>query len=192
MGSQQGLWVEPERMDDRPMTRLATLSDDGRYRYTLSRVWKLPDEQPNYWLWVMLNPSTADASRDDPTIRRCWGFTQRGGGNAMHVVNLYARRQTKPAMLWAERAAGLDIVGNPANDAAIRQLSLACHRIVVAWGTHGQRDMERCYAVTRLLARDGTMDGRQLHCLGRTSSGHPRHPLILANATKIEPFSWRS
>jgi hypothetical protein len=77
--------------------RGATLSDCGRYRYRLWRRWA---DGPTV-LFVMLNPSTADADVDDPTIRRCIGFARSWGAGALEVVNLYAWRATQPAELKA-------------------------------------------------------------------------------------------
>lgn len=76
--------------------RGAVISDDGRYRYRLWRTWA--PELPRM-AWIMLNPSTADAEVDDPTIRRCVGFAKREGCGGIEVVNLYAYRSTDPSVL---------------------------------------------------------------------------------------------
>lgn len=75
----------------------AVISDDGLYRYLLERHW---DDTTSSCTFVMLNPSTADALVDDPTIRRCVGFAKSFGCGSLRVVNLYAYRATKPAELW--------------------------------------------------------------------------------------------
>lgn len=148
----------------------AKISDCGSYRYWLLRewdagVWKLP--------FIMLNPSTADAGIDDPTIRRCMGFAKALNYGGICVMNLFALRATNPAELKTHP----DPVG-PENNA---QLDLLFNRVrlgyvpvVAAWGTHGSlrgRDKQ----VIALAAEHGLA----LHCLGNTKEGHPRHPLYL-------------
>lgn len=152
----------------------ATFSACGTYRYDLARRW---DEAAPRLLFVMLNPSTADAGHDDPTIARCLARARAGGFGAVRVVNLFAFRATHPRDL--RRAA--EPVG-PANDAAILGAARWADRIVCAWGVHGSfRD--RDYAVRRLLGH------RPLYHLGLTKAGHPRHPLHLPYAA--EPGPWQ-
>jgi hypothetical protein len=151
----------------------ATVSDDGFYRYDLTRRW---GEGPTV-LWVMLNPSIADASIDDPTINRCLSFSRRAGAGALVVVNLFAFRATDPAQLLVER----DPVG-PENWPTI-QHHLAGEPVLViaAWGAH---EMAR-----RSVIRLKLMDAGPMVCLGRTKGGHPRHPGRIAAAT---PFvTWQ-
>src|SRR5262245_34051042 len=79
------------------MTRMAIhasarFSRDRRYRYSLSR--RFGDGPTS--VFIMLNPSTADAERDDPTIRKCVGFCRRWGVGELHVVNLFAFRAVSP------------------------------------------------------------------------------------------------
>jgi hypothetical protein len=86
-----GKWPEPG----------AVLSDCGTYRYSLTRL--LPNlfaKQGKHVVFVMLNPSTADASHDDPTIRRCKGFAGREWATLMSVVNLFGYRATRPGELY--------------------------------------------------------------------------------------------
>lgn len=140
----------------------ADLSDDGRYRYRLTRRWADGDAWATF---VMLNPSTADATEDDPTIRRCVSFAKREGCSALQVVNLFAYRATDPREL--KRVA--DPVG-PDNDAWLsRALGTPALRIA-AWGAHGRPDR---VVVVKSFAVPG------LHALGVTKDGHPRHPLYL-------------
>ena len=136
----------------------------GPYRYLLSRRWGRGAPA----LFVMLNPSTADAADDDQTIRRCIGFARRWRAPALEVVNLYALRATRPRDLFAHAAP----VG-PENDDAIREAADRAGAIVVAWGVHGARDTSRVERVLELL------DGRALVCLGVSAGGQPRHPLYL-------------
>jgi hypothetical protein len=109
------------------ITREARISECGRYRYTLMRRW---GAKPGGLTWIMLNPSTADAEQDDPTIRRCMTFTQKFGYDSMVVVNLFALRATDPReLLDAEDPLG------PENGIWVRK---ACHQgalVVAAWGS---------------------------------------------------------
>lgn len=146
----------------------ATLSSCGRYRYLLTRELDTGDGTVCF---VMLNPSTADAAVDDPTIRRCLGFTRRLGYARMVVVNLFAWRATDPADLWSAP----DAVG-PRNDQEVLAAALDAELVVAAWGALDKAWEQRARDVRLLLARSGR---EHLACLGLTKSGHPRHPLYL-------------
>jgi hypothetical protein len=106
-------------------SRDAVLSDDGRYRYRLSRRWT---EGPTLH-WVMLNPSTADADKDDPTIRRCVGFATHNGFGSISVCNLFALRATNPRELIPACSAAV----GPANDKFIQEIPSGS-TVVAAWG----------------------------------------------------------
>ena len=116
----------------RPALTGAAFSPCGRYRWHLARTW---DADGSRVAFVALNPSTADATHDDPTIRRCIGFARRWGAGGVDVVNLYAFRATKPRDLFAAD----DPVG-PDNDAWIDAVVARADRVVLAWGHHGARD----------------------------------------------------
>lgn len=147
----------------------------GAYRYTLWREWT-----PNLprLLFVLLNPSTADGKRDDPTLRRCIGFAQGWEYGSLELVNLFAYRSVDPGTL--RRVA--DPVG-PLNDSYIQQAASRAGQIVVAWGTLGGSS-DRAQEVTRLLTRP-------LLCLGYTAEGMPRHPLYLRRDARPLPFDRR-
>ena len=138
----------------------AVLSEDGVYRYELYRRWA---DNTRPVLWVMLNPSTADAEIDDPTIRRVIGFSQSWGFQAAIVCNLFALRATNPQALRTHS----DPVG-PDNDDYLMRAVCASDRIVVAWGAHPFASSRAAW-VKKLLPNS--------HCLGVTKEGHPRHPL---------------
>jgi hypothetical protein len=123
----------------------------------------------------MLNPSTADATLDDPTIRRCIGFSKAWGRNALTVCNLYALRATDPADLWKSD----DPIG-PEND--LHLLNSFGDLIVCAWGANAK--LARVEHVCRLL--NGSAP---LMCLGTTNAGAPRHPLYIAGATPLQTYS---
>lgn len=143
----------------------AEISDCGDYRYRLRR--EVSPFGAGQCLFIMLNPSTADGDQDDPTIRRCIGFTERLGFASMSVVNLFAYRATDPAAMKIASAP----VG-PANNGWIMSEALHSKWIICAWGTHGGF-MDRDLEVWRML-RDL---GHQTYCLGETKGFFPVHPL---------------
>ncbi|MDP9281764.1 MAG: DUF1643 domain-containing protein [Chloroflexota bacterium] len=153
----------------------AIFSSDRRYRYRLWRRW---DRSRPAIAFCMLNPSTADARRDDPTIRRCIGFARDWGYGGIEVVNIFALRATDPRELRSAR----DPVG-PRNDAFMLRAA-AASAVVVAWGVHGAL-RDRGSEALRLFGPRS-----RLLALGRTRSGAPRHPLHLprdADATEYAP-----
>ena len=145
------------------MRGTAVLSPTGLYRYSLTRSWS--QVELTRVLWVMLNPSTADAELDDPTIRRCIGFSKTWGFDSLEVVNLFAMRATNPA----ELRMCPDPVGS-LNDLHIAAAVACADLVVAAWGAHPLAT-ERAKAVLPLLGEPV--------CLGRTKSGAPRHPLYV-------------
>lgn len=116
----------------------------------------------------MLNPSTADASIDDPTIRRCRGFADRWECNGIVVANLYALRATNPEELWKAE----DPVG-PENDSWLHRLANEFDDVVCAWGSNAKQ--ERVDEVVKIFRRYGC----RLFHLGLTKSGQPKHPLYI-------------
>lgn len=159
---------------------LAIFSPDRVYRYVLTREWdhalqKLPV--------VGLNPSTATAEEDDPTIRRCIGFAKGWGYGGLVMLNLFAFRATDPKAMIAHLDAGGDIVG-PVNDAALAQYMTAGREILCAWGAHGMIEGR-----SPIVAKRFEWYGARCVCLGRTKGGEPRHPLYIAAATEREPFA---
>lgn len=144
------------------MRGAASFSRNRRYRYSLQREW---GEGPRI-AWVLLNPSTADARHDDPTIRRCIDFSQRWGFGALEVVNLFALRATYPAELrCAEAPVGA------LNDRALNRAFGRADAVVAAWGNHGAW-LGRSRAVWSRLPEDAL-------ALGLTGQGEPAHPLYL-------------
>jgi hypothetical protein len=164
----------------------AILSPCERYRYVLTR--GAGAEQAQRWAcFVMLNPSTADAIQDDPTIRRCLGFSRREHCDALIVVNLFAWRATDPMDLVAYDVR--DPVGTENGD-YIRGAALLAHRtggpVVCAWGAHGRyRNQD--------LAVLGWIEQLSVPtvCLGTTAFGDPRHPLYVSRDAPLQPFVGR-
>jgi hypothetical protein len=146
-----------------------------RYRYRLWRTWAT--DKPRL-LFVMLNPSTADAEKLDPTVRRCVGFAERWGYGSLEVANLFAFRSTDPSELYRAE----DPIG-PENDRHIKDAVRASRSVIAAWGQHGRlrgRDEEVVELVTDLA---------DLHCLRRTKHGLPWHPLYLPGS--LPPLLFR-
>ena len=164
-----------------PLEQNAVISDCGRYRYRLTR-----DLSPNprTATFILLNPSTADATNDDPTIRRCIGFARQWGCGRLAVLNLFAFRATDPS----EMKRAEDPVG-PENRAWFERTlidDLSIGPVVCGWGVHGDlRDQDRVVL--------GWLEvfGIQPLALGTTKDGHPRHPLYLPAGARLVPFSGR-
>lgn len=158
---------------DSPVETGAEFSDCRNYRYCLWRKW---DWQgfANQVMFVGLNPSTADETEDDPTIRRCIRFAKDWGFGGLLMMNAFAFRATDPK----DMKAASDPVG-PANDEAFGYRRTQVGLIVAAWGVHcpPEREIAVCRAI-----------GKQIHCLGRTKDGRPKHPLYLRADTKPEVF----
>lgn len=160
-----------------PVRKTADISDCGTFRYRLTRYWG-----PGYMLpFVMLNPSTADANVDDPTIRRCMAFARRESAGGIVVANLCAFRSPSPADL--DKASDPFGLGNKqvlqclAQEAAAQGVPIVC-----AWGSHGAGRGDQ-YAVN--LFRE---EGAKLVCLGKTAAGHPRHPLYVRGDQPLLPL----
>jgi len=151
----------------------AAFSDDGVYRWRLWRTWG-PGE---LMAWVMLNPSTADAEVNDPTIRRCMGFARREGYDGIEVVNLYGLRATKPKHL----------IDHPDPEGPHNRLAWAealygprIGIVIAAWGAAAT---EKRLPPSRAL---WGYAGPPMRCLGVTKDACPRHPLYARGDTKME------
>jgi hypothetical protein len=157
----------------------AQFSECGQYRHWLARYW---GESPtdDYALWIGLNPSTAEADCDDPTIRREIEFTRREGLRGYRKVNLFDYRATNPKALLAPGVRPC----SAENYATIARLSWpSCCLVVAAWGA---APTPLRYHVTYLLT---LLAGRRIVCLGVTKDGSPRHPLyVRGDAPLVE---WR-
>jgi len=167
-------------MEDLLTTSDALISTCGQYRYWLARQWDA--SKPRMGI-IMLNPSTADASIDDPTIRRCMSFARREGFGGIQVFNLFAFRATSPD----DMRAAANPVG-PENDqwlsTALRSSAASGRPILAAWGTHGHFRGRANYVTG--MAR---LHGATLVCLGTTKDGHPKHPLYVMGSQPLVPFS---
>jgi hypothetical protein len=159
--------------------RAATISDCGRFRLTLTRKWG----EGLQLVVIMLNPSTADAERDDPTIRRLIAWARAWGYDGIIVVNLLPIRTSDPreALAWyralpknwqeSDRQKAAALVNNPL---AIYEACRSSRAALVAWGNLPadltiEADVALGIAVSTL--------GDHVYCLGRTKHGHPIHPM---------------
>ncbi|MHB8589814.1 MAG: DUF1643 domain-containing protein [Candidatus Dormibacteraceae bacterium] len=142
------------------------------YRYRLVREWDADLPVVNF---IGLNPSTADALSDDPTVRRCRGFARQLGFGKLIITNLFAWRATDPKAMRG----GTEPVG-PENDRFIQASALEAQQVVVCWGDGG-RFRNRWREVAPFIPGIPA-------CLGTTRSGQPKHPLYLAQACRLEPF----
>ncbi len=149
----------------------AIISDDGVYRYVLTR--RIPStlRWVRPMLFVMLNPSRATATESDPTITKCLGFAKRESCTKLTVVNLFALRSTDPKQLLAHA----DPVG-PDNDRHVREQwdeHAQIGFVVLAWGAHPAVQKREPPILKHIR-----MVGAQ--CLGMTKDGEPRHPLYVS------------
>lgn len=159
------------------MSSGAYLSDDRLFRYWLMRQWS---KQPVLAI-IGCNPSTADETENDPTIRKCIGFAERLGLGGILMLNVGAYRATDPKK-WK---AASDPFG-PEN--TVRHLQdylqqFAPGATVAAWGkpcTASERGRMRAEAIKKAIVG--------LQCWGRNSDGSPRHPLMLPYTTERQ--SW--
>lgn len=153
--------------------RAAIFSPDRVYRYTLERTW---DESLPTVVFVLLNPSTADETVDDPTNVRGMNFARDWECGQCVFVNLFAWRTPSPKVM--KKA---DCPIGPDNDKWIKHWADRADILVAAWGTHGAH-RNRNRAVLRLL------DGYPLQCFEKTKGGHPKHPLYLKGDSVLESY----
>ena len=157
----------------RTMNRKTVFSEDRIYRYVLWREWDMLNSA--YAMFIGLNPSTADETQDDPTIRRCIGFAKEWGFGSLCMTNLFAFRATKPE----DMKKSVDPVGQD-NDYWLKECGSNAGRIIAAWGTHGCF-MNRDYSIMTTV--------KNLKCLGKTKTGFPKHPLYLKKNCRVENYS---
>lgn len=155
---------------DKDIAKIAMISECETYRYLLMRAWDLSLPM---MVFVMLNPSTADATLDDPTIRRCMGFARRDGYGGIIVVNLFAYRSPSPEVMKA----AVDPEG-PLNTRILQHIFeyavTSKAPVIAGWGVHGDfKDQD--YGVVQ----QAEITGVEFSCLGKSKGGHPRHPLYL-------------
>lgn len=163
---------------------------EGDYRYELWRDWHTPMElqarsSVEFVLWLMLNPSKAAGTDpltgkliNDPTLRKCIGFTDRMGFRRLMLVNLYALRSTDPALLLAHA----EPVG-PKNDQHLSMLAARASRVVVGWGAFEPKFLAPRVAHVRSL-----LGSKSLICFGANADGSPGHPLFIKYEAQPRPW----
>jgi hypothetical protein len=159
----KGIWLESEWQGGRNTG--AVFSPCKKYRYTLWRLWA--DSPPA--MFLLLNPSTADEVKNDPTVERCERRARAMGFGGLVVCNLFAIRATDPRVMKRDLAP----VG-PENDRSILEHARQAGMVIAGWGTHGAH-LRRGELVRHLLKSNGIA----LHCLELTKEGHPKHPLYV-------------
>jgi hypothetical protein len=152
----------------------AVFSPDRKYRYQLTRSIGPYMQSVNF---IMLNPSTADETKDDPSIRRCIGFARSWGFGRLIVTNLFAIRATDPKQMLSEP----EPIGQDNSEWLVKSANRSA-LVVCAWGAHGAH-RDRGMEVQRFL-----LPRHNLHMLRLTAQGEPAHPLYLPG--KLEPRLW--
>jgi hypothetical protein len=148
---------------------------NGRYRYSLWRAWSAYHPRITF---ILLNPSTANEYKNDPTIRRCIGFARAWNFGSMEVVNLFAYRATDYRKLFKVQ----DPIGE-LNNRFLMQAVERCSTVVLGWGTRGTLHARDRQVMSLLAGRN------DVYCLGITKDGQPSHPLYIKGDTNLEPFS---
>jgi hypothetical protein len=157
----------------------AFFDEDKIYRYLLHRKW---GDSKKKITWIMLNPSTADEIVDDPTIRRCIGFSQKFHADELDIVNLFAFRSTNPKQLYS--------IDNPIghdNDTYIKQSIETSFLVVLGWGNHGKL-LNRSTEVSSKLIRQYS---DKIYVLKILKNGEPGHPLYIAYSAELQKFYTR-
>ena len=168
------------------MQRSAVFSPDGRYRYRLDRSWG-PGKRA---LWCCLNPSTAGAEVDDPSVRKMIGFTKRwcmpktvpGDFGSLVVVNMWGRKGTDWRVLLEPDPSGED------NWMHIREALIESHFVIAAWGAHAPH-VPGFRAYKDNVMNNLLCTGLPVWCLGTSVTGQPRHPLMLPYSAELRPYA---
>lgn len=177
----------------------AWFSEDRDYRYLLLRGGDIDDATPLI-AFFMLNPSTADADQNDPTIAKClkfarkfalarWGLTDLDPPVRVAIANLFAIRATDPDVAFRHTRP----VGGEKNDAVIRGLARQSDIAIAAWGADKRSSVRarEVYRILRDVPGPSPASSMPLHRLGSSSKdGSPKHPLYLKDATELEVHSW--
>lgn len=152
----------------------AVISEDQQYRYFLSRTWSA---SPVTAAFIGLNPSTADATTDDPTIRRCISFAKTWGAGTLWMVNIFGFRTTNPGnLLLTPNPIG------PDNDIWLERAVAGADIVIAAWGNHGQLKKRGEEVAIRFTGK--------LQALGLNKTGMPKHPLYIKADALLQPYSY--
>lgn len=177
------------------IVRKATLSDCRQYRFTLTRTWRAGP----HVCFVGVNPSTADHTKDDPTVRRWIHFSDAWGYGGFVAVNLYPFRTPNVAACkrWADWESNgpdwhardtilhnVDIIAREAKRAAL---------VVPCWGASAWDDFLVDHVIEHI--QSGEAPWPDLYCLGKTSAGDPKHPMARGHhriPDDQQPVLWRA
>ena len=180
--------------DDLPsaMRRSAVIAGEADcYRYELRRVW---DDALPLLVVCMLNPSTADAERDDPTILALIHFGKLWGYGGLLIVNLFAFRAASPdVMVRADDARGPD--NHDHHREALAYAARTSHKALVAWGSATAVNPLAMSHLTGIFLREAEIWGVELLCLGKTAGGEPKHPMARGKhriARDQQPVVWQA
>lgn len=177
----------------------ADISACGRYRYTLTRIWNDPRQQgfgpaaqTSMIGFAGLNPSVADAKRNDHTILKEIAFGKEWNYDGLFKINMYPWRETDPARLleaW-NRKDGPSIIGDTGFPSLVTEMKMMGIRVVIcAWGTHSNRQFNLALQDRgRVFAEVAKADGLKLMCLGKNKDGSPKHTLYLPLKRPWEPW----
>lgn len=160
------------------MEGTAIFSPERTWRYALYRIW---DRSLPPCMFIGLNPSTADETKDDPTVRRCIRFAKDWGYGGLHMTNLYAFRATYPRDLYKAAKQGSRQAIGPDNDQWLFRLGEQAGIIIAAWGADPGPSRSRPKHVSDLIS--------ELHVLGLTLKGQPRHPLYMKADCTPRPWT---
>lgn len=152
----------------------ATFSPCRTWRFRLERRWSAGPKAA----FILLNPSTADETKDDPTIRRCIGFAKAWGFGGLVLGNIFALRSTDPRGLYSHA----DPIG-PGNDDALRGIAREAEKVICGWGTHGALNGRGSFAFDVMRQA-----GAEPLALKVTAAGFPGHPLYIGADTIPRPF----
>jgi len=137
---------------------------DRKFRFYLKRIW---DENKSFVMFIGLNPSTANETENDPTIKRCINFAKAWGYGGMFMTNLFAFVSTDPKKLMFDRIAE--------NDHWIYEISKNIDKIVFVWGA---------FKIHKSRMDEVIKTFPTAYCIGKTKDGYPRHPLYLRSDSK--------
>jgi hypothetical protein len=157
--------------------RGAVFSECRTYRY---RLWEIWDRTKPIVLYVMLNPSTADEVKNDPTVERCARRARQLGAGGFRIANIFALRSTDPDALYSH-SSPVDEHHGKTNDVHIRVAAKASNLVICGWGEHGAFNGRGATVLHNLR-----MEGIKPHALRMNKSGQPGHPLYIPYSAK--PF----
>lgn len=156
----------------------AIFSDCRNYRYELWRIWDVTKPTLTF---IMLNPSTADAMINDPTVERCERRAIAGGFGRLNVVNIFAYRSTDPSKLYTLA----DPIGQ-LNNAHICEVAMRSDMVICGWGKHGALHDRGNEVIEMLLSKY-----IKLYALKINKDESPKHPLYVGYDAEPILMAWR-